>query len=386
MAEVKQGSQRVSELDGLRGLAILLVFLDHYVGASQNNEFSPFWRHFFNAFSGGQIGVDLFFVLSGFLIGGILLGSRDSTNYFRTFYLRRIHRILPVYYSWILLYLIGLGIFHFFAPRISTSAADFSHAFRYLAFLQNFFWSKTRLELLWFAVTWSLAVEEQFYLCAPLIIRYVPVRRLLTLLVAVILLAPVLRFLIILGPLEYHYIATLSTPCRADSLALGVLGALAWRSERFHRFLRENPNFLARFLLFLFLAVGIILHWLYRPPGTVMGTVGYSTLALFFLALLLFVLARRESWLAGMMRLKPLRELGTVSYCVYIIHGPILIGIHHLLLHGYPRIDSLWGALVTLLAALATLGIAALSWHFVEKPLIKRGHRFVYSTSLNPLA
>jgi len=116
-----------------------------------------------------------------------------------------------------------------------------------------------------------------------------------------------------------------------------------------------------------------------------MGTVGYSTLALFFLALLLFVLASRESWIAGIMLLQPLRELGGVSYCVYIIHGPVLIGIHHVLLHSYPRIDSLPGALATLLSTIVTLGIAALSWRLMEKPLIKRGHRFVYSSSVTPI-
>ncbi len=385
MAEVKQGSQRIPELDGLRGLAILLVLLDHYLAGYQNYEFGRYWRLFFRAFSGGQVGVDLFFVLSGFLIGGILLESRDSTNYFPTFYLRRIHRILPVYYSWILLYIIGLGIFPFFVPQDSPTAADFSHALRYVAFLQNFYWSKRQLEWLWFGATWSLAVEEQFYLCAPLVIRYVPVRRLLTLLVTVVLLTPVLRLLVLLGPLEHQFFAAVSTPCRVDSLALGMLGALAWRSGKFHLFLRENPKFLARALFFLLFAVGILLHWLYRPLGVIMGTVGYSTLALFFLALLLFVLASRESWIAGIMRLKPLRELGGVSYCVYIIHGPVLIGIHHVLLHSYPRIDSLPGALATLLSTIVTLGIAALSWRLMEKPLIKRGHRFVYSSSVTPI-
>ena len=116
MVEVKEGSQRIPELDGLRGIAILLVLLDHYIGTYYNTGFSPFWQRFFRAFSGGQVGVDLFFILSGFLIGGILLGSRNSTNYFHTFYLRRIHRILPVYYAWILLYFIGLGVFRLFAP------------------------------------------------------------------------------------------------------------------------------------------------------------------------------------------------------------------------------------------------------------------------------
>jgi peptidoglycan/LPS O-acetylase OafA/YrhL len=382
--EVKQGSQRIPELDGLRGLAILLVLLDHYLSAPRFDGTSRFWSLFLKSLAGGQVGVDLFFVLSGFLIGGILLESRESPNYFRTFYLRRVHRILPVYYSFILIYVAVLGIVHFYVPGVSTTSADFSHLFQYPVFIQNFFWSKTHLEWLYLGVTWSLAIEEQFYLCAPLVIRYVSVRRLRSVLIAVILLAPLLRLALFLGPEQYHYLASLSMPCRADSLALGMLGALAWRSESFHLFLRENPKLPARVLMFLFLAVGLLLPWMYKARGPLMGSVGYSTLAFFFLALLLFVLVRRESWLAGIMRLRPLRELGTVSYCVYIIHAPILHVTHYLLLRSSPSIDSLRGALATLLALFATLGIAALSWHFMEKPLIKRGHRFAYSSSLSP--
>jgi len=376
--EVKQATQRISELDGLRGLAILLVLLDHYLASSLLTGFSHYWQLFFKAFRGGQFGVDLFFVLSGFLIGGILLSSRESPNYFRTFYLRRVHRILPVYYSLVFLYLIACAIFHFFMPQIPTTSADFSHALRYFAFVQNFFWSKTHLEWMLLGVTWSLAIEEQFYLCAPLVIRYVPPRRLLTLLIAVILLAPLLRLLVLLGPVDYQFYASLSTPCRADALALGMLGALAWRSERFHQFLRENPKTPALVLLFFSLALGMLLPGLYKPRGTFIGTVGYSALALFFLALLLFVLVRRESWIAGIMRVKPLRDLGVVSYCVYLIHAPVLRGIHYFLLHDSPRIDDLPGALATILSVFVTMGIAALSWHFMEKPLLKRGHRFVY--------
>jgi peptidoglycan/LPS O-acetylase OafA/YrhL len=382
--EVKQASQRIPELDGLRGLAILLVLLDHYLSTPRIVGFSRYWSLFFKSLGGGQVGVDLFFVLSGFLIGGILLESRESPNYFRTFYLRRIHRILPVYYSFILIYLVALGISHICWPGVSIVPADFSHLPRYVFFLQNFFWSKTRLEWLFLGVTWSLAIEEQFYLCAPLVIRYVPARRLRAALIAVLLLAPLLRFALFLGPEAYRFWATLSMPCRADSLALGILGALAWRSERFHVFLHENPKLPARVLLFFSLAVGALLPWTYRPRGPFMGSVGYSTLALFFLALLLFVLVRRESWLAGFMRISPLGRLGTISYCVYIIHAPILHITHYLLLRSSPAIDSFPGAFATFLATLATLGVAALSWHFMEKPLIKRGHRFVYSSSPRP--
>jgi Acyltransferase family len=93
-------SPRIPELDGLRGLAILLVMLCHYVGNPDHSPLGFLPHRFFLAFTAGWSGVDLFFVLSGFLIGGILLEARDSPNYFRTFYIRRVFRILPIYYLW----------------------------------------------------------------------------------------------------------------------------------------------------------------------------------------------------------------------------------------------------------------------------------------------
>ena len=78
------------------------------------------------------------------------------------------------------------------------------------------------------------------------------------------------------------------------------------------------------------------------------------------------------------MRFKPLRALGTVSYCLYIIHGAILLGVHQAVLRRNPRINDVKGFAVTLLAGLTACGLAALSWRFFEKPLLRRGHRFVY--------
>ncbi len=119
-------SNRVPELDGLRGLAILLVLICHYVGNATHAPLGFVLDHVFTVMSVGWSGVDLFFVLSGFLIGGILLESRDSPRFFQTFYIRRIHRILPIYYLWILLY-IAVVSFNFVRASASHCASSGWH-------------------------------------------------------------------------------------------------------------------------------------------------------------------------------------------------------------------------------------------------------------------
>jgi peptidoglycan/LPS O-acetylase OafA/YrhL len=166
---------RWPELDGLRGAAILMVFLLHYVTDSRSHEGNfGLLYHFAQIFRLGWSGVDLFFVLSGFLIGGILLDARSTSNVFRTFYTRRIHRILPIYYVLIAVYLTGsyavakwnlLGS----APYVENPL----HPVAYFLFLQNIVKaSPSPFYHYLVSPTWSLAVEEQFYLIAPFLIGY----------------------------------------------------------------------------------------------------------------------------------------------------------------------------------------------------------------------
>src|SRR5215467_9983632 len=154
-------SHRKLELDGLRGIAVLLVVYHHWMPLTLN-------------ISGDSVagrlgalswsGVDLFFVLSGFLIGGILLDHKNSPSYFKTFYIRRVCRILP-------LYILCLALFY-----MTKSSGWLWNSplpwYSYATFTQNF-WTAFRgnsAEALWLVPTWSLAVEEQFYLTLPLLL------------------------------------------------------------------------------------------------------------------------------------------------------------------------------------------------------------------------
>jgi peptidoglycan/LPS O-acetylase OafA/YrhL len=383
-APPREVSGRIPELDGLRGLAILLVLLGHYIGVANRAPLLPLLHHFLGVFGAGWIGVDLFFVLSGFLIGGILLDARSSANYFRTFYTRRVFRILPVYYLWTLLYAsIVVGAILFFPGRTGLGVADLKHVPIQLLFLRDIIiGNMPPLAMAWFMATWSLAVEEQFYLLAPLLIRFVSRRKLVVTLAAIIAVLPLVRFLLVqnFGAAGLRA-AYFTMPCRADSLAWGILLAVGWRWPALREFFRQRTALLPCAVAVLFAGVCALVPWLARPYGVLSLTAGLSWLGMFFSALLLLVLSQTEGWVAGIMRWRMLRSLGTVSYCVYVIHTAFNVYTHQFVLGAAPQIYNLQGIAVTLLALGLTLGVAALSWRYFEHPLVRIGHRASYEST-----
>src|SRR5438046_2132847 len=170
--------QKIPQLDGIRGVAILVVII-HNSGK------------FPRLFANGWMGVDLFFVLSGFLITGILLDTKHSDGYFKNFYIRRCLRIWPLYYSVIFFVFV---IVPFLRPSqghivFEKSSPWWSFPF----FVQNFFVPHLTDAAASLAVTWSLAIEEQFYLVWPWVVRYCSASQLRRIAVSVICLSPVLR-------------------------------------------------------------------------------------------------------------------------------------------------------------------------------------------------
>ena len=193
--------QRIPELDGLRGLAILLVLVFHYITQEGVQPAGSVPALLQRIVIMGWTGVDLFFVLSGFLIGGILMDVRNSPSYFKTFYCRRFFRIVPIYYLWILTYIAVVGLAGGLLTRLSNSGVrpplDLGIASHFL-FLQNIVpVTLFGIAGAWFGHLWSLAVEEQFYLVAPVVVRFTAERALKWILAAAIVCVPLLRIFLL---------------------------------------------------------------------------------------------------------------------------------------------------------------------------------------------
>jgi peptidoglycan/LPS O-acetylase OafA/YrhL len=301
-------SGRSDSLDAVRGTAIALVVGYHY------------WPRLEHA---SDIGVDLFFVLSGYLIGGILLDNRQSPGSLSTFYYRRAFRILPLY--WLLLA----------TASISAVRPDWW----FLTFGQNFEWIASNSFPVGdpLSVTWSLAIEEQFYLLLPALVWFLSSRWLVRALWTFVILAPVSRWA------AFHFSASavfLLLPCRLDTLMGGTLIAC---------FVRGNARSPGRWLLLALVAPGLDagLHLIDRFHNAPL----MSPNALLFSVLLLAV-ARLPEF--RIVLLRPFCWLGTGAYAIYLFHLPILA------LCG----DNKAGAILV-------TGVAALvSWRCIERPLI----------------
>jgi peptidoglycan/LPS O-acetylase OafA/YrhL len=372
-------ADRIPELDGLRGIAIFLVLGAHFINVTNGPRLAAFFQDLFLL---GWSGVDLFFVLSGFLIGGILLDVRSSRSYFKTFYARRFFRIIPIYYIWVTLYLLVVGFGTSFLrahTRTGTVPPLGFDIYSHYLFLQNFaVVNYIAISEYWFAHTWSLAVEEQFYLVSPLLVRLLTRRRLSLVLGALIFSAPLIRLFVRSHFAQGPWLSYRLMPCRADSLACGMLAAILWRNERFREWLAARGNTLYGWIGVLSAGMLVLWIWFPNPQSPLTETVGFTWIAFFYLTILVLALSRPGGPIATLCRLPWLRELGRVSYAVYIIHTTVNLFFHMLLLHAAPQTANAKGAAVTLLALLGTYGIARLSWEFLEHPLLRLGHTIKY--------
>jgi peptidoglycan/LPS O-acetylase OafA/YrhL len=367
--------RRIPQLDGLRGIAIGLVLLHHYI--FQLHPPMPNWLSaaVLPIAELGWSGVDLFFVLSGFLIGGILVDARASPNYYRTFYIRRSFRILPLYSLLVFIgfLLVKVGSHGGAATNVSLHPAPWPY---YLTFTQNFYFAQHTDVINYLQITWSLAVEEQFYLTLPLLVRKIDENRLLAVVIGMALFFGVLRSALYwsgsINPMQAYVLPF----CRFDSLFIGVVCALVHRRAMVHSWLEKHPRLLIGAVLASASVFFFMDHQLWTK-NVFLHTAGFSTIAIFYACVMMLVLIQPEGILARALTYKPLMQLGIISYCVYLIHGSVLVLVDKLLrlVLDLSQVE-LWLAIV--IGALMTILVALASWKIFELRMIGLGHKFTY--------
>lgn len=372
---MKQPTSRLPALDGLRGLAILSVLAWHYVASIAPWE-SSWGQAARTGLAFAWSGVDLFFVLSGFLIGGIVLDNRQAPNFISVFYGRRALRILPLY--WLLLVAFAASA-ALLGGRISAGADEWLHGnpqslFTYLTFGQNIasgFFSPTVAEPGWLNVTWSLAVEEHFYLVVPLALVVLPARVIPWALGSVVAAGPLIRWLLVTRSDASVYVVT---PARVDTLVLGVLCAWALRQPRLRAALTSRRLVAAAALLGAAL-VATQLH----DVGLAFPVLAYSALGLFHACVLILAVTRQRGALAAVLRVPALQRVGLLAYGLYLFHQPVNGLVHALLFDAAPALTGWRAGAATAVALATTFALAELSWRVVEKPLISIGQRLRYA-------
>ena len=345
-------------LDGLRGVAILLVLFLHNFG-------------FMNYFFFGWLGVDLFFVLSGFLITEILLQTVGRPGYLKNFYSRRVLRIFPLFYLALVICLLIL-------PRIGALHLEAGY------YTGNQFWFWTYLQNWLFIFkepygdklllhTWSLAVEEQFYLVWPLLILlFRTPRRLLVVMLFLLVLVGLARYAVWAYKIEDLAYSSLYTFTRIDGLCIGSMVAILQRLD---------PGFLKKYntwIVLLMAAINFGFYFLNNRSGFTLpylAFAGYTTFAVLF-GLLVYEAVQGDSRLVQvLLDNRPLKFFGRISYGLYVWHWPV-----YLLLFDRTR-DTIFTAGGSswrmaelgsgIFVSAVAVGISVLSFRYFEKPFLQ---------------
>lgn len=360
--------KHIPEYDGVRGIAIIMVIAWHYINNLIVDKVNSLSKFVLLLTSRCWSGVDLFFVLSGFLLGGILLRNRESKNYFITFYVRRICRIFPLYYFYLFVYFLLFNTQ--LAQNIPWVFDNTLPFWGYACFAQNFLMAKYKsLGSHAIEPTWSLAVEEQFYLLLPFIIYFLRGR---VLLILIGVMSAAALYFRLTAPNWYASFSLLH--CRADALLLGVLVAYFINDKQTSGLLIKQKNalyilFYCLFFLFFMLTFGVIRINYY---------VNFSFQAFFFALFLLLISIDKNSKMVYFLQNKTLGQIGKYSFGIYIYHYFILGIVHYLVLHQAPQLSNITNLLVTLLALAILYMVAVLSYHLFEKKFIAWGQRHVY--------
>jgi len=361
MAEPSQ--RYVPALDGLRGIAILIVVAHNStLNEAHASIVAKLWTGFTDA---GWIGVQLFFVLSGYLITGLLLDGRDRPHALRTFYVRRSLRIFPLYYVVMIARVLVVPLF------VPALAVGFSTQIWYWLYLSN--WSDLlQAPIHGMSHCWSLAVEEQFYLTWPAVVRRLRPRTIAWVCIAIAIGALAARLAFYAAGIDHSWMYS-STVARADALALGALVALGVRAELdARRFARVRRRIGALALA----ALAVIAAWAHGLSrfNPRIETVGYTLIAVLFAVVVAEIVqpAPHRAW--RWLDRPALRLVGRYSYAMYLFHLPLrfIIEAHAggWLAAGAARAPVASDVVWVLAIAAISFALAALSYVAIERPFL----------------
>jgi len=327
-------------LDGVRGVAIALVLLFH-----------------FSILGIGWVGVDVFFVLSGYLITRILRKQREQDDYWKVFYIKRAKRIAPP-----LLVLIIASVF-----LIGANWGTLGYLF-FIGNIVNFtHYNRKILEPLW-----SLAIEEHYYLLWPIAVRGAGRPRLLTILACAFVAEPLLR-LAVTHRIPEHAVYAL-TPFHLDGIIAGSALALIAEGGRKLEWLKQHSGKAAAFIALLYLLLKLAMPhvWTRQYDSFGFNGFGYTVIAAGVFCLVAYLITQ-DSWLAKLLSFAPLVFLGRISYGLYLYHQVVWWEVARKLYPNdlYPREEPR-----LLLPCLAiSLLIAWVSYRFLEMPISRLGGR-----------
>ena len=364
---------RIEPLDGLRGIAILAIVFGHlFIDPYERviHHYTPcLWAMLRNF----RWGVSLFFVISGFLIGGILLDNSFSKVFLKSFYIRRAIRILPLYY--ILVFFI-LGREYFFGDTLPTNITPF---WSYLFFLQNFWKPQYYYHFVEAGVTWSLAIEEQFYLLAPLFLTGSTskiIKRVVPLLIIISICCRTLcrlhlglqfqayGHLITLQYLEPGFLSTI------DVIAIGVWGAFILRIKRFQAILTTRfSRYCAVPIVGAILTLASISIQMREPFWIVVF--GPDILGFLFVGLILIIVLNKKIFINQLLSTRLLTIPGKYCYFIYLFHQ-VMFANANLFFEGTVFYN---GFIVRCIAVSITFASSIISWRFLEYPMSNQARK-----------
>ena len=362
----------IPELDGVRAVAVLSVIAFH-VGASAGSASGGLLNEILGF---GWCGVDLFFVLSGFLITGILIDTKGTPGAFKNFYVRRTLRIFPLYYATLLIFFhVVPAVANLFSRMNQFSPRE---EIWYWLYLSN--WSPSvGTEHALLSHLWSLSIEEQFYVIWPLLVLTLSARAAMRVAIGVALGCALIRLLAaghVEAPLIYR-----NTILRADALEFGALCAFFVRNGFFlKQASRWRPVLLGAAVAGLAACIGLSGTSSYRTP---MNVVGYSCLGVAFSYLVLWAVQGPGTRLHALLRSRFLRRIGKHSYAMYIFHVPVTSLLnaawfaHPWFATVHSELPSTALVLVNVIATIAVAFVMALlSWWLLENRFLQLKSRF----------